>query len=67
MENTEKKPPIKVFCGGPVKAAVWLRTMTRDGKQTQVHSISLRKSYRDRDTGEWKDTDRLSCLRSVPA
>ena len=59
MENTEKKPPIKVFRCGPVKAAVWLKTLTRDGQKIQVHSVSLQKSYRDKDSGEWKNTDRL--------
>ena len=59
MENTEKKPPIKVFRSGPVKAAVWLRTVTRDDRDTQIHSVKISKSYRNKESGKWENTQHL--------
>lgn len=59
MENTEKKPPVKVFRSGPVKAAVWLRTVTRDGVDTQIHSVKISKSYRNKESGKWENTQHL--------
>lgn len=56
MENTEKKPPSTVICSGPVKAAVWLRTVTRDGKDTQICSVKISKSYRNKESGRWENT-----------
>ena len=44
MENTEKEPPVKVFRSGAIKAAVWLRTVTRDGEDAQIHSVKISKS-----------------------
>jgi len=59
MENTEKKPPVKVFRSGSIKAAVWLRTVTRDGKDTQIHSVKISKSYRNKENGKWENTQHL--------
>ena len=59
MENAEKKPPVKVFRSGPIKAAVWLRTVTRDGRDTQIHSVKISKSYRNKENGKWENTQHL--------
>ncbi|MFC1604178.1 hypothetical protein ACFL5F_04040 [Planctomycetota bacterium] len=59
MENTKNKPPIRVFRSGPIKAAVWLRTVTRDSKDTQIHSVKISKSYRNKESGKWENTQHL--------
>ena len=60
MANTEKqKKPIRVVRVGGVKAAVWRSTANKDGKDVDVHRIRMQKSYKDRNTGEWVNTDWL--------
>jgi len=48
-----------VFRSGPIKAAVWLRTVTRDGKDTQIHSVKISKSYRNKESRKWENTQHL--------
>ena len=59
MENTKNNAPIKVFRSGSVKAAVWLGTVTRDNKDIQVHSVKISKSYKNKETGKWENTQHL--------
>ena len=58
MENTAKKPT-KVFRCGSVKAAVWTRTANRDDREIETHSVKISKSYKDKDSGEWINTERF--------
>ena len=58
MENTAKKPT-KVFRCGHVKAAIWVSTVNRDGREIETHSVKITKSYRNKDTGEWNNTERF--------
>ena len=55
----KKKPPVKLFRSGPVKAAIWLRTVTRDGKDIEVHSVKISKSYWSKESGKWENTQHL--------
>jgi len=57
MEDTAKKPPIKVFRCGPVKAAIWLNNVERDGEVVAIHSIRVDKIYKDKNDNEWKHTN----------
>ena len=59
MENKDNQPPIKVFRSGPIKFAVWLNTVTRDGEEVKFHSLKITKVYRDKNSGEWKNSNRL--------
>ena len=65
--------PIKKFKCGPVVAAIWEKEITikdrADGKlkPIKLQSVSFQRRYRDRKTGEWKNstsypTDNLSDL-----
>ena len=67
------KPPVKKFKCGPVVAAVWEKEITitdrMDGKKKTIalQSVSFQRRYRDRKTGEWKNstsypTDNLADL-----
>ena len=59
MENTSKTRPIRVFRCGGARAAVWAGTVKKNGKDVDVRRIRIQKSYKDKDTGEWKNTDWL--------
>jgi hypothetical protein len=59
MESKNNQPPIKVFRCGPVQAAIWPRTVTRDGKKVQIHSVEITKSYKNKETGEWENSHHL--------
>jgi hypothetical protein len=59
MENTANKPPAKVFCCGPVKAAIWLNAVVKDAQVVELPLIKISKSYKDNDSEEWKYTDRF--------
>ena len=60
MEKTSKKNPIKVFSCGPIKAAIWLNSFEKDGTLVEVHSVKIDKSYKDKESDEWKTTGSLS-------
>ena len=57
MENTINKKPIKVFSCGPVKAAIWIGSKIINDTLVDVHSIRIDRSYKDKDKGEWKNTN----------
>lgn len=57
MEETVKKNPIKVFRCGPVKAAIWFNSRITDDTLVEVHAIKIDRSYKDRDSDEWKSTN----------
>jgi len=59
MQDKEKQKPIRVTRCGGLKAAVWLSTTNKDGKDVNVPRIRIQKSYKDRNTGEWVNTDWL--------
>lgn len=60
MENETRKRPIKVFRCGSVKAAVWSFPKNKDGEMVQIPSVTITKSYKDKETEEWKTTDFLN-------
>jgi len=56
MTNT--KPPIKDFRTRGLSVAVWENDgFTRDRQPIKYHTVTLRKSYKDQETGEWKDSN----------
>jgi hypothetical protein len=68
-------PPVKKFKCGPCVAAIWEKEITvkdRDGKTKQIklQSVTFQRKYRDKKTGEWKNsasipTDNLADLRML--
>lgn len=50
---TEKSKPEKKFVQGNCSAAVFANNVTKDGETISVRSVSLQKSYRDKD-GQWQ-------------
>ncbi len=54
--------PVETFsvpCGGGayIQSSIWGKTIQYEGKDIVVYSITLRKSYKDATTGEWKNTN----------
>ena len=56
---TDQKPqqPIKEFKAGSVKAAIWKNEHEEGGRTVVRHSVRISRSYRDRQTGDWKETE----------
>jgi hypothetical protein len=59
METKTNKPPNKVFHCGSVNASIWLNPILRNDKIVQVPSIKINKSYKDKKSGEWENTNNL--------
>ena len=55
--NQQGKPPSKEFRAKGVRAAIWANEREEQGRLIVTHSVKIKNSYRDRQTGEWKDTD----------
>lgn len=54
--------PVETFsvpCGGGayVQASIWGKQIEYDGSPLTVYSVTVRKSYRDGTTQEWKNTN----------
>ena len=50
--------PIKRFRAGSVEAAVWKNEQVdQNGQTVERHSVTIRKSYRDKESGQWKQSD----------
>jgi hypothetical protein len=59
MQDREKQKPIRIFRCGGARAAVWLGTVKKNGKDVDVRRIRIQKSYKDKNTGEWVNTEWL--------
>jgi len=57
MENTVKKNPAKVFTCGAVKAAIWADSRVINNTVVELHSVRTDKSYKNKDSGEWRHTN----------
>lgn len=57
MENTVTKKPTKVFGCGPIKFAVWRDAKIINDTMAELPSIRIDKSYKDKDSDEWKYTN----------
>jgi len=57
MPQQGPKQPIKEYKAGSVKAAVWKEEREESGRTVVRHSVRISKSYRDRQTGDWKETE----------
>ena len=59
MEKKTNIPPGKVFCCGPIRAAVWSNPTLLGDKMVEKPSIKITKRYIDKETGEWMNTENL--------
>ncbi len=59
MPQQDPKQPIKEFRVAGISVAVWCNEAEQDGRVIRRYSVRLKKRYRDRQTGEWKDSDYL--------
>ncbi len=50
--------PEKKFRAGPISAAIWKNKSQKDGKDFEFHTISIGRSYKDKD-GHWKNSASL--------
>jgi hypothetical protein len=53
----EKTKPARKLRSGSVSAAVWENTIEKDGKTITLQNITFQRSYRDKETGQWQNTD----------
>jgi len=52
-----KQKPRRRFQSGPVSSALWENTIQTDSGPKTVQSITFQRSYKDTETGQWKNTD----------
>ncbi len=54
--------PEKRFRAGPIAATIWKNSHEKDGRSFEIHSISFERSYKDKDSDEWKTTSSLRAM-----
>ena len=59
MTERNNDRPAKEFRSRNLKVAIWERQTEQDGQTVVQHSLSTQKRYRDRQSGEWKDSGTL--------
>ena len=57
MEEKPGKPPVREIRCWPVKGSAWLNLTIRNDKIVDVPLVKINRSYKDRNTGEWKNVD----------
>jgi hypothetical protein len=55
-QSTGAARPVKTFKQGGVEVSVWRNS----GEQGDMYNATIRKSYKDDKSGDWKETTRLS-------
>jgi len=55
--SQENSQPIFKTRSGTVSTAVWENTIKKNGEELTLYNIKFQRSYKDRETGEWKNTD----------
>ena len=70
-KEEEKKKPIKTFRSGQVKGSIWENEFTLPDKTVRKsHSVTIVRSYKEKDSENWADTnsynpDSLADLETV--
>jgi hypothetical protein len=52
-----KQRPSRKHKSGPVSCAVWDNTIQTDDGPKTIENITFQRSYKDAETGQWKNTD----------
>ena len=55
--SQENSQPIFKTHSGAVSTAVWENKIEKDGEEITLYNIKFQRSYRDAETGEWKNTE----------
>ena len=55
--------PIKKFRVGAIEAAIWLNAKDIDGTRVEFKTVTLKRSWRDKESGDWRD-ERINMRRS---
>jgi hypothetical protein len=55
--SQENSQPIFKTRSGTVSTAVWENTIKKNGEELTLYNIKFQRSYKDGETGEWKNTD----------
>lgn len=58
-ETQSNERPVEEFRSRNMKVAIWENQTEQDGQTVIQHSVTFQKRYRDRQTGEWKDSGSL--------
>lgn len=58
MSDDKKNQPEKKFRIGNMTATIWKNTNQKDGKEIAFYTVSLQRSYKDKDNN-WKNTDSM--------
>ena len=53
----ENSQPIFRTRSGPVSTAVWENIIEKDGKEITLLNMKFQRGYKDKETGEWKNTE----------
>ena len=59
MKKQKSSPPAKTFMCNRVQAAIWVESVENEEGAFESQSIRISKSYKDKQSGEWKRTDHL--------
>ncbi|MCH7720068.1 MAG: hypothetical protein IH988_03640 [Planctomycetes bacterium] len=54
---SEPNRPIKVIRLGSVNASIWRNESKKGGRTTTWHSVRVCRSYREKETDDWKETE----------
>ena len=47
--------PIKQYRSGSMQGAIWLNETEKEGEKIEYKTASLRRSWKDKETGQWRD------------
>ena len=53
----QKQKPIRKLRSNLVSAAVWENTIETDNGPKAVQNLTFQRSYKDAETGQWKNTE----------
>ena len=54
--SQQKQRPVKEFRVRGIKAAIWEKSIQKDGRTFTQHSVRIYKSYKNQQ-GHWQETD----------
>ena len=55
--------PEKKFRAGAISATIWRNQVkTKDGQDREIMSVTFQRSYKDKDSDEWKTTSSLRTM-----
>lgn len=57
--STTTEHPAKELRSGKLKVAIWQNSTEQDGQTVLQYSVTWQKRYRDRQSGEWKNSQSL--------